>query len=60
MVRLSSVQAKALRRLQNQAAVQAPPKPKWPSNVGKPVYLYVAQNFQEPELGSTKTASQQS
>ncbi|KXG47440.1 Ribosomal protein L25/L23 [Penicillium griseofulvum] len=60
MVRLSSVQAKALRRLQNQAAVQAPPKPKWPSNVGKPVYLIPAvligsighspRNKKEPEL----------
>ncbi|KAJ6139593.1 hypothetical protein N7471_006079 [Penicillium samsonianum] len=39
MVRLSSVQAKALRRLQNQAGIQEPPKTKWPSVVGKPVYL---------------------
>ncbi|CAG7946199.1 unnamed protein product [Penicillium nalgiovense] len=39
MVRLNSVQGKALRRLQNQAGVQQPPKSKWPSVVGKPVYL---------------------
>ncbi|KAJ5456653.1 hypothetical protein N7530_011927 [Penicillium desertorum] len=56
MVRLNSVQAKALRRLQNQAGVQQPPKSKWPSVVGKPVYLfkppieYLPQNKKEPSL----------
>ena len=54
MVRLNSVQAKALHRLQSQAGVQQPPKYEWPK-LGKPVYLYVAQNL----LCSTKTASQQ-
>ncbi|KAJ5782968.1 hypothetical protein N7457_004742 [Penicillium paradoxum] len=39
MVRLRSVEAKALKRLQNQAAVQQAPKSKWTSVIGKPVYL---------------------
>jgi hypothetical protein len=45
MVRLKSVEAKALQRLQNQAGVKQP-KNKWSSVIGKRVYLYVNQNFQ--------------